>query len=503
MSMTASEAADPLYGKDQTAVMASNSDESAEIRLSEPATLNSDLLKNLFSETDTKITLEIPSTELENMIRNESSRPTDILLNSLVSLKPAGSESSAPNPAVFLPRTDNSIITIDIKQFVAEIENEDDAFIKIETGKQGARPQPEYVKLSSLVEMIGKYPDPIKLELPILKDVDNNNYDKVTKSNQSFKTSFAFDFRQMTRPIIAGGSDKIHGVLVFSGKGPDFAKPSAENTNIKPVGPLISEKSVSSDAQAPIQRQSTTNSQSLAAREALDMLNSPAVSRKTSNMITNAGGRELSSEFQPVQKTQPGPETSAAQSPVTNEVPDTVRGFSVGRENAALNNIGNMNPNIPVTTSERLLDIEEIKSAVLFAAKRNQSTITLKLQPEELGNLDIKLTVKHGIISADLKVENMDAYRALNGRLDELKAGLENYSLKIHEINVIHESNLNGNHTGSDQFSRGAAMWQGNGRNSSRFKDHEPSTNNNEDKTSGFKKSSQPRIHRGWVDLKA
>ena len=244
------------------------------------------------------------------MLETENIRPTDILSNSSNAPKQGGLESSSPLAPLILPSADNTSITIELKQIAAGMESEEGSFIKIETSKQGARPQPEFVKLSNLVELLAKHPDPIKIELPIFKGTDNNNHASETQPRQSFKTSFIFDFRQITRPIITGGNEKNHGVLVFSGKATDFGKPSGKNTNFKPISATIPERSGSTDTQASVHKNYQTDRQSFAVKEALDSLNSTVVSRKLSNIDFGAGVKELSAESHTNRNARPAPETA-------------------------------------------------------------------------------------------------------------------------------------------------------------------------------------------------
>jgi hypothetical protein len=87
----------------------------------------------------------------------------------------------------------------------------------------------------------------------------------------------------------------------------------------------------------------------------------------------------------------------------------------------------------------QLAKIDEIKAVLLKAIDKNVKTIRLRLEPEELGSLDIKLNLGSDGVSILLKAENADASRILDSHLPELKNGLEGANVKVLELLISND----------------------------------------------------------------
>lgn len=64
------------------------------------------------------------------------------------------------------------------------------------------------------------------------------------------------------------------------------------------------------------------------------------------------------------------------------------------------------------------------------------SSLIVKLQPEQLGNVELKLNIQKGVVLAEIKVENEIVKAAIESNLDDLKQSLSNKGYSVDQINV-------------------------------------------------------------------
>ncbi len=70
----------------------------------------------------------------------------------------------------------------------------------------------------------------------------------------------------------------------------------------------------------------------------------------------------------------------------------------------------------------------------------NGTSMLVKLQPEQLGNVELKLNLHKGLIMAEIKVENEVVKAAVESNLDDLRQNLSNKGYSINQINVTVDS---------------------------------------------------------------
>lgn len=67
--------------------------------------------------------------------------------------------------------------------------------------------------------------------------------------------------------------------------------------------------------------------------------------------------------------------------------------------------------------------------------------LKMKLQPEELGNVQLKLSLQKGVVLAELKVENELVKAAVESNLDQLKQNLSNRGFQVSQVSVAVDLN--------------------------------------------------------------
>ena len=85
---------------------------------------------------------------------------------------------------------------------------------------------------------------------------------------------------------------------------------------------------------------------------------------------------------------------------------------------------------------------QEVFSQILEAMKGQikltdqGASMLVKLQPEQLGNVELKLNIQKGIVLAEIKVENEIVKAAIESNLDDLRQSLNNKGYSVDQINV-------------------------------------------------------------------
>lgn len=93
---------------------------------------------------------------------------------------------------------------------------------------------------------------------------------------------------------------------------------------------------------------------------------------------------------------------------------------------------------------------EEIVDKIQLAVKDKTSELSLKLKPEYLGNVMIKIISEGDKIRADLFVENAYVHEAVQYHAQELKNQIQQHGYNLTELNVYQTSDwLTGNFNGS------------------------------------------------------
>ena len=79
---------------------------------------------------------------------------------------------------------------------------------------------------------------------------------------------------------------------------------------------------------------------------------------------------------------------------------------------------------------------------IKFMEINNLKDLTVKMNPKELGEITIKLTLESGIMKASISAQNKDTYNLLNQNLQDISDKLKNMDIKIQslDINIYEDS---------------------------------------------------------------
>ncbi len=97
--------------------------------------------------------------------------------------------------------------------------------------------------------------------------------------------------------------------------------------------------------------------------------------------------------------------------------------------------------------------VDQIVQAVKFFQKDGQYTVRVALNPPELGNVDVSVSVRGHHVQAIFLVDNSTTHKLLTGQLTELQAILNRQGLIVHDVSVQVGG---GNPQGFHDFSNGS-----------------------------------------------
>ncbi|MBQ0797227.1 flagellar hook-length control protein FliK [Zhongshania sp.] len=115
---------------------------------------------------------------------------------------------------------------------------------------------------------------------------------------------------------------------------------------------------------------------------------------------------------------------------------------------------------------------QAMSAKISWMAGNGVHTATMQLHPAELGSIHIQLSVQGDTTSVQIQAQNRDTSELMEKMMPRLHSGMENQGLRLEEVKVSHNPNLNDNSAGNNgqQFAgqsagdrSGAANGRGNG----------------------------------------
>lgn len=516
-------------------------DKQADYEIAEPVALNCRTVKLLLSKSDSKVSLNISTDDLALLLNKEatytwaeskycSDAGLPAFLDPPNSLEHQGKYRITFAPANLL---DNSY-PIDNWKIPVRIET------------SGLSLHPEYVSISKLISLVRDYPDPLKVEVSFLPESDPSmNIEASAQDlNMRSEASFAFDLRLLYRAENAD-DNTIRGLFMFSGKQHMADDISDALKSSLPPEPMIADHARGINLNSILTDDFNGSvtppwyESSVSTENATDLLKIPSFSRRSSligfgaafGKMSNPDGLQTADD--PIRGityySSKSDNTDDIESPGRlygrtlnsrlSDVPSGSRNISNGTVQGSGADIINESilsyakgdagiskgPGIEMTEPyfRSILNLNELRSGILYAARLNLAQVTLKLYPEELGTVSIRLFWKDDVLSASMKTANTDAARILSAGLTELRSGLERASLRVENLDVILDNGKEAGAFGSgiDERSQkpGAELVDDDNTGNRKF--------SGESITGNYRKNLNKTIHaathRGWIDLKA
>ena len=107
--------------------------------------------------------------------------------------------------------------------------------------------------------------------------------------------------------------------------------------------------------------------------------------------------------------------------------------------------------------------IRQIVDAVKLTNTQSMQSIEIQLSPESLGKINLTVSAKNGVITAEIATQNEQVKRAVESQMTTLKENLESQGIKVDAVEVTVQShafesgqNLQGNNSQQEQAAKEA-----------------------------------------------
>lgn len=117
--------------------------------------------------------------------------------------------------------------------------------------------------------------------------------------------------------------------------------------------------------------------------------------------------------------------------------------------------------NADAASAQRREIFSQVEQGMLRQLQDGSNRITLRLDPAELGQVSLMLTVKGGEVRALIRAENPEATAAISEQMSQLRASLEEQGLKVADISVetrLPQDTTNGEWSGTAGFNQEQEM---------------------------------------------
>lgn len=93
-----------------------------------------------------------------------------------------------------------------------------------------------------------------------------------------------------------------------------------------------------------------------------------------------------------------------------------------------------VNGDVQVITKENMSG--DLVRTVKFMVNNNTKEMIVKLNPEHLGEMTIKVTEEHGVLKANIKASSKETYALLSQNINDIKKQLGEHNIKIQEVEI-------------------------------------------------------------------
>lgn len=80
--------------------------------------------------------------------------------------------------------------------------------------------------------------------------------------------------------------------------------------------------------------------------------------------------------------------------------------------------------------------LQEIDTSIIKTIQNGNRSLTVKLEPPELGTINIKLVLTDGMVRADIRVDNLQVKDMMNLAVPQIRQSLENAGIRVSEFAV-------------------------------------------------------------------
>jgi flagellar hook-length control protein FliK len=99
---------------------------------------------------------------------------------------------------------------------------------------------------------------------------------------------------------------------------------------------------------------------------------------------------------------------------------------------------------MPLEPERLASNIRSMKNAILEAFEQKSGYVKIKLHPENLGEVSVRLLWKENGLSISMKADNKESHKVLAAGVTDLKGSLEAANIRVNEVNVATHSDWDG-----------------------------------------------------------
>lgn len=308
--------------------------------------------------------------------------------------------------------------------------------------------------------------DTTGMNLELIKDIANENFMKNIQNNLDVSSDkYELSDKNNSQSVnvkVNNGEESITADTNLNAENGKFLEQSAvSNISETDVKEIIKMQMGISD-----ENQSLENGAEIIDDESANFtLNQKVLNEK---LMSNVETNELNAKLEPINKNSYNSISSSnenLQDTASEQFNNSQDSSSKDQQNAGMNFINGMDiiNNIKsaiINSKSEFVDspvadriLNQIVNQIKLYAKPDMTSLTMQLEPENLGKVSISIASKAGMIVAQIGAQNMVAKEAIESQINVLKDNLNSQGVKVEDIEVVIEShgfeeNLNkGNET--------------------------------------------------------
>jgi hypothetical protein len=122
---------------------------------------------------------------------------------------------------------------------------------------------------------------------------------------------------------------------------------------------------------------------------------------------------------------------------------------------AAYHNTAHIKEGAPIKETVHVGRLNEISEPIMKTIGDGDKHLIIKLEPPDLGNIQIKLKMVNGVLSADFKVDSNTVKDLFATAIPQIKASLEDSGIKVNDFSVdLREDYYSGERPQADDYHR-------------------------------------------------
>lgn len=163
-----------------------------------------------------------------------------------------------------------------------------------------------------------------------------------------------------------------------------------------------------------------------------------------SNLHTNSEGSDLSKSSSSLEEALFVSELELEEPSISSlNTLKTDETIGINKSESTVINANSHNQQVTVPKAEHTVKeslpvsrLQEIDTSIIKTIQNGNRSLTVKLEPPELGTINIKLVLTDGMVRADIRVDNLQVKDMMNLAVPQIRQSLENAGIRVSEFAV-------------------------------------------------------------------